>query len=386
MDQDDFAALLDEYDKPAKRTPKVGEMVKGQVVSIGAETVFVDIGAKSEGALGREQVVDAEGELRVQVGDEIEARVASTKGGSIELRVGVAKGPDLAAELEQAFAARMPVEGLVAGVNKGGVEVQVAGLRGFCPFSQLADHFVEDAESFVGQRLHFRITKLEGGRRPNIVLSRRALLEEENAKRAEELLDTLSVGDVMKGTVKTLKPYGAFVDLGGVEGMLHISELGFSRVEDPSEVLSVGQSLDVQIIKLEKTGDAKRPLKLSLSLKALAEDPWREAASRYTEGQTVKGTIVRLMQFGAFVEVEPGLEGLVHIGALGAERRINHPREVVSVGALVEARVVSVEPERRRLSLTMSNKDAEANAGPKNYKDDNQSLGTFGDLLKNKLS
>ena len=396
---EDFASLLAEFDdkqKAAGRGPKVGDTVKGRVISVGAESVFVDLGGKAEGMLEITELTDKSGTVTVKVGDTIEARVVDLGGrsGCILLRkvMGSARGAEAKTELLQAHDLQIPIEGLVTGVIKGGVEVQVAGTRGFCPAGQLDNRFVEDQSIFVGQRLTFRITRLETGRggQLNLVLSRRVLLAEEAEVRAAELRKRLEVGAVLPGTVTTIKEYGAFIDLGGIEGMLHISELGFQRVGHPSEVLSVGQPVQVQVTKIEKTGDAKRPEKISLSLKALEKDPWTEATSRYREGMRVRGRVVRLQPFGAFVELEPGIEGLVHISQLAADRRINNPREVVAVDQDVEVTIVGVEPDRRRISLSLTAQSAaEAAAEAADFAavraGAEKGLGTLGDILKKRL-
>ena len=397
--EEDFASLLAEFDEKqssAGRGPKVGDTVKGRIISIGAESVFVDLGGKAEGVLDREELTSREGVLTVAVGDMVEARVVDlgSRTGSIQLRkvMGAARGVEAKEELLQAFEHRIPVEGLVTGVIKGGVEVQVSGTRAFCPAGQLDNRFVEDQSVFVGQRLTFRITKLEPGRggQLNLVLTRRALLVEEAEERAAELRQRLEVGAILPGTVTTIKDYGAFVDLGGIEGMLHVSELGFQRVGHPSEVLSVGQPVQVQVTKLEKTGDAKRPEKISLSLKALEKDPWSEVADRYQEGARLRGKVVRLQPFGAFIELEPGVEGLVHISQLAADRRVNNPREIVAVDQEVEVTVVGVDVPRRRISLSMtapSAADAAAEAADfaAVKASAQRGLGTLGDILKKRL-
>jgi len=396
---EDFASLLAEFDeKQARggRGPNVGDTVKGRVISIGAEAVFIDLGGKAEGMLEREELSDRDGKVTVAVGDTVEARVVDLGGrtGCILLRkvMGSARGSEAKEELAQAFEHRIPVEGVVTGVVKGGVEVQVAGMRGFCPAGQLDLRFVEDPAVFVGQRLTFRITRLEPGRggQLNLVLSRKALLAEEAEVRATELRQRLEVGAVFPGVVTTIKDYGAFVDLGGIEGMLHVSELGFQRVGHPSEVLSVGQPVQVQVTKIEKTGDPKRPEKISLSLKALEKDPWTEVAARYSEGARLRGRVVRLQPFGAFVELEPGVEGLVHISQMAADRRINNPREVVEAGKEVEVTVVGVDVPRRRISLSMTAPSAdEAAAEAADFAavraGAQRGLGTLGDILKRRL-
>ena len=376
-DDDDFAAMFaeSERDKPrgAKR-PRVGDMVKGAVITIGKEAVFVDLGGKAEGQLDRAQVSDPNGKLLVKIGDVIEARVAADEGGVLSLRTKLGRGPEARAELAQAAELGIPVEGLVTEVVKGGLSVDVVGVRGFCPASQIDVRFADDLSVYVGQRLTFRITRYEPR---NLVLSRRALLEEDNEKLATETRKKLVPGAVIRGRVVSFKPFGAFVDIGGLEGMLHVSELGFSRVDKPEDILRVGQELDVAIVKID--GD-----RISLSLKALGTDPWHDATKQFAEGSRVTGTVTRLQPFGAFVEIAPGVEGLVHISELGANRRINHPKEVVSVGQQVEATVLSIDHERHRLSLSMA---ASTDAAPEDVaavKRAPDKLGTFGDLLKKK--
>lgn len=388
-----FAALLAEYDERQEQTkgtraPRVGSTVTGRVVAVTTDSVFVDLGAKSEGVLDRDELVDDQGQLTVAEGDSVQARVVSVRDGTIMLRRGAARGGGAGAELTQAKQLRLPVEGMVSAVNKGGVEVTVAGVRAFCPISQLDDHYVEDPGSFVGRRLEFLVSDYQEGRgAPNVVLSRRALLEEAKKQQAAETRAKLEVGAVLTGTVRSIKPYGAFVDLGGLEGMLHVSELGFGRVSDPSEVLSEGDSLEVQVIKIEQTDDPKRPERIGLSLKALKQDPWADAATRFPAGQRLRGAVVRLEPYGAFLAVGDGIEGLIHVSEMVADRRIAHPREVLSVGDEVEACVLEVDPERRRISLSMKAVDAQTEADQaKSYQPASRgSLGTFADLMKDKL-
>lgn len=393
-DEEDFAKLLAEYEGPdtgrakkKRKEPRVGDEVRGRVISIGRDAAFVDIGAKSDGVIDLAQLRDADGKLTIKEGDELAASVVEVGGpsGAVVLRVVGGRGPEGKAELEQAFAHRLPVDGVVSGVNKGGVEVTIAGVRAFCPISQLDLRHVEDANAFVGQKLRFRITRLEGGGpRLNLVVSRRALLEEEQAARAAETRATLQPGAVVKGRVTALKDYGAFVDVGGVEGMLHVSELGFARVAHPKDVLSVGQEIEVQVLKIEKSDDPKRGDRVSLSLKSLERDPWSDVATRFYEGAPASGVVKRLETFGAFVEVAPGVEGLVHVGELGRGRPLRHAREATKVGARLELVVLAVDADKRRLSLGLAERDggdgdggapAEAPRAP-------TSLGTFADLLK----
>ena len=400
-DTDDFASMFAEFEKADKNSTgstkskiSVGQEVTGTVVSIGAENVFVDLGAKSEGVLERAQICSPDGELLVKVGDSVTARVVNDgeRSGSIVLRRGVSKGGDAALAFSQAYQSRIPVDGVVSAVNKGGFEITVAGQRGFCPISQIDDQYVEEPETFVGKKFQFLITKLEtdGPRGANIVLSRRALLNADKERKASVTRESLEPGAVLRGRVVSLKPYGAFVDIGGLEGMLHISELGHSRVEDPSEVLTVGQELDVAVLRIEKTDNPKRPEKISLSLKSLAQDPWDGLEERFSIGSQVDGSVVSIQPFGAFVEIAPGVEGLVHISEMGEGKRLNSPRDVVRMGQGVSVTLLAIDKTEKRISLSMdaAGRNAaqqEENEAISDYRASaKQSLGTLADLFNKK--
>ena len=394
-DENDFEALLRELEKTEQavlgEAPKVGEKVKGTVIEIGSEQVFVDLGGKAEAVMDVANLKDAEGNVTVAVGDPLEAVVASIDADTGALILGSRHGRQLhgSAELEEAFRQGLPVEGHITGTTKGGLEVQVAGHRAFCPASQADIRFIEDLSTLVGERCAFRVTKYEGGRRLNLVVSRRALLEEEQAARAVETRTQLKEGAVLTGTVTGMKDFGAFIDLGGVEGMVHVSELALGRVRHPEEVLAIGQQVEVSVLRIEQTDNPKRPEKIALSIRALAKDPWSDVADRYRSGARVAGKVTRTQPFGAFVELEPGLEGMVHISELGAGRRINHPDEVLSAGQRVTATVLNVEPERRRISLSLSDESSSAEsvsqAAAPAESDASSGLGTLGDLLKAQL-
>ena len=387
--------MFAEYEQANKGKRRVapvqpGDRVRGRVSSVGRDTVFVELdGGQGEGMLEVVELRDADGQLTVAAGDPIEATVieASGPGQAMVLRRSlVAKGPDALADLQRAFELGLPVEGVIAAVNKGGVDVTLAGVRAFCPISQLDTRRTEDASGLVGQKLQFRITKFEDDRRgPNIVLSRRALLEEEARGRAVETRAKLVVGAVLPGVVTGLKDYGAFVDLGGIEGMLHVSEIGFSRVTRPADVLSIGQPVTVQVIRIDKKNDPNRPEQVALSLKALADDPWEEAAARFPEGTRVAGTVTRVEPFGAFVELAPGVEGLAHVSTLGGGKPLRHARDAVKPGDRLEVTVTAIDRERRRLSLAPAGEseaiDAEAR-GAADRASGGAKLGTLGDLFK----
>ncbi len=395
-DENEFARLLAEYEGPEtgrskkkRKEPAVGDEVRGRIISIGRDAAFIDLGAKSDGVIELAQLRDRDGTLTVKEGDELTAtvvEVGGVSGGVVLKRVFGGRGAEGSAELEAAFQHGLPVEGTVTGVNKGGVEVSIGGVRAFCPISQLDLRHVEDAGAFVGQKLLWRITRYETtGRGANVVVSRRALLEEEQAARAAEVRGTLAVGAVVKGRVTALKDYGAFVDLGGVEGMLHVSQLGFQRVAHPKDLLAVGQEIEVQILKIEKSDDPKKPERIALSLKSLEKDPWSDVATRFYEGARARGTVRRLETFGAFVEVAPGIEGLLHVSELGKGRQIRHARDATKIGAALDVVVLAVDADKRRLSLGLAEAgDAdggEASSAPASAP---KSLGTFADLLKGK--
>jgi small subunit ribosomal protein S1 len=368
------AAELGEEHKPE---PAVGEKVKGKVLSVGADAVFVDIGVKSDAFLPLVEVRDAEGKVAFAPGDELEATVAGAdpvtgalllrrravarRGGVRGARRGESRREKPVAvsdELRQALASGLPIEGSVSGFNKGGAEVKIGGLRCFCPTSQLDLKKVDDPAVFAGRKLAFKVLRIEeggAGKRPNVVLSRRAVLEEEVAEKASEARARLEVGQILRGTVTSVMPYGAFLDLGGIEGLLHVSEITHARLAHPQEMLSVGQELEVKVLKIaevaEKGGKTQR---ISLSRRALEESPWSTAAERFPEGTELDGRIQRLEAFGAFVEIAPGIEGLVHISEFPSRgQRAKHAKEVAQLGQELKVKVAKVEPERRRISLTL---------------------------------
>lgn len=378
-DEKDFGAILAEFESgqesDAGSDPEIGDRVSGKVLSIGGDTAFVDVGAKTDAVVATAELLDRDGDLTVGVGDTVEGMVTGTdEAGCLILRVrpGAASGlgagdTELALqEVEQAKTHGIAVEGTVSEAVKGGVRVNVSGLRAFCPISQLDTVYVENAEDYVGRRLRFLVRKFERagrGGKPDVVLSRRDVLEEEERQRREELLAELEPGSVVRGTVTSVTSYGAFVDLGGIEGLLHVSEMAHGRIEDPSTVVSEGDNLEVKVLKIEdKEGrDGKR---ISLSRRALMDDPWDDVADRFSIGETVPGMVKRLETYGAFVEIAPGVEGLVHISEMSGERRVGHPKEVVDLGHEVQVRILDVDTERQRISLSMA---AAAREGEEEY-------------------
>jgi small subunit ribosomal protein S1 len=320
------------------KTPEQGELLKGQIVSISGDDAFVSYGGPSEAVMAANELDG------LDVGDTVEGTVVKT---SPEIRISrkLAKGKASLDLLRQMYENRLPVEGKVAARNKGGFDVNIGGLRAFCPLSQIALGKIDNPDQFIGQSHEFRVTELsDDGRR--IVVSRAALLKEANASKAEETRRNIVPGAELTGTIKTITPFGAFVDLGGIDGLLHVSEMSRRRVTDPNEVVAVGQEVRVKVIKVEN--DGKR---ISLSMKDQEPDPWSDVADRYPAGTQFSGRIVRTTDFGLFVEVEPGIDGLVHYSQLPFGVKQGDPS--IAIGTRVTGWVREVDPSKKRLSLSL---------------------------------
>jgi small subunit ribosomal protein S1 len=349
--EDSFAALLEAaYEEPVRLA--AGQKVKAVVVRVGRDRVFVDLGAKSEGTFPLAEVTDPEGQTTVREGDSLEVYFLAAEHG--EMRCTTRLGKDAASQglLAEAFAGGIPVEGVIEAEIKGGFAVKLAGsTRAFCPFSQLGLVRGENDE-VAGLTLDFRITEYgENGR--NIIVSHRQIVEEERRRQRVKLQDTLSEGMTVNGVVASIRDFGAFVDIGGLDGLLPISEICWGHVEDINERLHIGQKVEVMIMKLD--WEAER---FSFSLKNATPDPWNNVLVNYPEGSTHQGRVARLSNFGAFITLEEGVDGLLHISKLGGGRRINHPREVLENGQDVEVKIEAVNLEDRRISLALVDKDA----------------------------
>lgn len=344
-DSEDFAAMF-EASLKAKRIEQ-GQTIEGTIVAIGPEVAFVDVGGKGEATIDLEELKDADGDVDVAVGDRIQAVVVSTSGG-ITLSRRLARGAASRQQLENAFQTGLPVEGRVEKVVKGGYEVRIAGLRAFCPFSQIDIIRTTDPAAHEGKVYTFRITEYkEGGR--NLVVSRRALLEEEQRARAAEVKEAIVPDAVLTGRVASVREFGAFVDLGGgVQGLLHVSEMGWSRVQDPSQLLKPGDEITVKILQV----DADKQ-KISLGLKQLTEDPWTNVESRYQAGQVVSARVTRLTDFGAFVELEPGVEALAHASTFPQTGRRDEWKASVTAGATGSFEILTVDPEKKRIGVAL---------------------------------
>jgi len=341
---EDFATMF-EASQQAKRIEK-GQTIEGRIVAIGPEVALVDVGGKSEAAIEIDELKDDEGNLEVAVGDRIRATVVSTQGG-LTLSRKLALGAATARQLEDAFHAGLPVEGKVERAVKGGYEVRIARQRAFCPISQIDTVRNTDPGQHEGRVYQFRIIEYkEGGK--NLVVSRRALLEEQQQASAAEIRRSIDVGAVITGRVTSVREFGAFVDLGGgVQGLLHVSEMGWSRVSDASQVVKPGDEITVKVLRVDEDKQ-----KISLGLKQLLDDPWSKVPATYAVGQVRTGRVARVAQFGAFVELEPGVEGLIPLSETGVAREADIKR-AFSVGADVEVVVLEVDAAARRMRLSV---------------------------------
>jgi small subunit ribosomal protein S1 len=343
-----FAQLFEANPQTPGRGVTAGATVSGEVVKIGKETIFVDLGGKSEGMVDIAEFLDENKNLTVKKGDKLQLRVASTRDG-IHLSKGIkVHGADAIDVLRDAQRSLIPVEGRVSGVNKGGFDVDISGIRAFCPISQIDLQYCEKPEKHIGAKYQFRIKEIkEGGR--NVLVSRRVLLQEEQEKKLKETLAKIQPGVDLEGKVTRVVDFGAFVDIGGIDGMVHVSEISHARINHPSEVLKTGESVRVRVIKIEPDKSGRK--KIALSMKALEPDAW-EKGIECREGDILRGKISRLTDFGAFVEIGQGLEGLVHVSEISYER-VTHPKKILNEGDIVDVLVLKIDQEKRRLSLSI---------------------------------
>ena len=342
--QESFADLLEqEQTGPALSS---GQVVKGRVILISPDSVFVDMRDKGEGIIDRAELENEQGELDVTVGDEVEATVLSTDG-ELRLSKKLLRGAQARERLALAVENKLPVEGLVTRETKGGYEVTIAGMRAFCPYSQMDLHRPDSPDAFIDQTLEFYITRYgENGR--NIVVSRRQLLEEQAAQAAEEIRQQLIPDAILPGTVASLTNFGAFIDLGGVQGLVHISEISHSRLDLPSDRLSVGEAVTVKVLKVDdQTG------KVALSLKALEDDPWTAAIEQLRERQVVNGRLVRMTDFGVFVELLPGVDGLLHVSEIPRSQQ-GVLKEATETHDEVTVLILSIDQEKQRIALALA--------------------------------
>ncbi len=356
-----FADLLNASVQTNARI-KVGEVTEGKVISIGKENIFLDLGTRAEGMIDREEFVH-KGHLTIQEGETVQVLVSVFRNGifhcTSRLHYAGHNDPRQTKDspslqmLKEAFANHLPVEGKVKSLNKGGFEVHVLGQKAFCPISQIEKNYCQNPEIHLDKVYTFLVNQYEEDGR-NIVVGRKDLLQAEEQEKSRQLWQELQVHQVCEGTVTSVHDYGAFVDIGGIEGLLHVSEISFKKTLNVQEALRPGQKLNVAIIKLDRETN-----KISLSLKALQTDPWIEAAEKIQVGKEYNGVVLRLKTFGAFIELLSGVVGLLHISQLGVERRVSHPKEILTIGQTVSVRVLSIDLEKKTISLTME--EAEIN-------------------------
>ena len=340
-----FAELFEESLKDIEMKP--GAIVSGVVVDIDSDWVTVHAGLKSEGVIPKAQFLDESGELTIAIGDEVQVALDAVEDGFGETRLSREKAKRMEAwgELEKAFEAEDIVKGVISGKVKGGFTVDVATIRAFLPGSLVDVRPVRDTAHLEGKELEFKVIKLDQ-KRNNVVVSRRSVLEAENSAEREQLLGSLQEGLEVKGIVKNLTDYGAFVDLGGVDGLLHITDMAWKRIKHPSEIVNVGDEINVKVLKFDR--DRNR---VSLGLKQLGEDPWVAITKRFPEGARASGRVTNLTDYGCFVELEEGVEGLVHVSEMDWTNKNIHPSKVVNLGDEVEVQVLDIDEERRRISL-----------------------------------
>lgn len=390
-DNESFTDLFND-DTISKKRLSPGQKIRATVVDVSNDAIFLDVGEKSEGFLDRKELEDETGNVQVQAGDSLEVYFLSDAHNEMLFTTKIGGGSTSRALLEEAYHNSIPLEGFVLKEIKGGFEITVAGtVRTFCPYSQMDLKRITDPEEYIGKEMLFKITKFsESGR--NIVLSRRIILEEEREEKRQALKEQLQEGMTVKGKVTSIKDFGAFVDADGIEGLIPISEIGWSRTENINDVLMENQSVEVVILKLDWENE-----RFSFSLKQALPDPWQTITEKFPVGSFQSGTVVRLAKFGAFVNLANGIDGLIHISKLGGGRRINHPKEAVEDGQKVEVKIDDIDPDRKRISLSLAGQTTEEEEASLQDEETRQfmqksekhagdaPLGTLGEILEAKL-
>ncbi len=345
IDPEEHARLVALYEGSLKNIAE-GEVIKGTVLKVSDSEVIVDVGYKSEGLIPLSEFYDENGDPMVQPGDTVDVLLERTedRDGHIVLSREKAEKMKIWDEVEKAYADRKVVIGCVIERIKGGLAVDI-GVRAFLPGSQIDVRPVRNLDSLRGQELRMRVIKVNK-KRGNIVLSRKVLIEEENAEKKKETLATLAEGKVMQGVVKNITDYGAFIDLGGIDGLLHVTDMSWGRAQHPSEIFNVNDEVEVIVLKFDPATE-----RVSLGYKQLHADPWTSAAERYPVGQRLHGKVVSLTDYGAFVELEPGVEGLIHVSEMSWSKRVKHPSKLLNVGDMVQSMVLGVDPNARRIAL-----------------------------------
>ncbi|MDB2705772.1 30S ribosomal protein S1 [Pseudomonadota bacterium] len=343
-------SFADLFEESLSLTPmQPGKIVSGMVVSVGSDVVMVNAGLKSEGAIPVEEFYNEKGEITVEVGDLVDVSLETLEDGfgATQLSREKAKAAEAWIKLEHAFEGNETVMGVMTGKVKGGFTVELENIRAFLPGSLVDVRPLRDTSHLEGKELEFKLIKLDRPRN-NIVVSRRAIMEAENSVERDALLETLEEDKIVKGIVKNLTDYGAFVDLGGIDGLLHITDMAWKRVKHPSEVVTIGDEIEVQVLKFDKERE-----RVSLGLKQMGSDPWQDIANRYPSTSRLQGKVTNIADYGCFVEIEDGVEGLVHMSEMDWTNKNVHPSKVVQLGDEVEVMVLEIDAERRRISLGM---------------------------------
>ncbi|MFA7166800.1 MAG: 30S ribosomal protein S1, partial [Desulfoplanes sp.] len=345
----DFGAVLDDYLDSDFGNVQVGNIVTGEVVKVDDNYVLVDVNFKSEGQLPISEFKDGDKNCTVKVGDKVDVFVVSKKDstGTIILSHQKAKRMQFLNELEDILENKKTITGRIVRRIKGGYIVDINGMEAFLPGSHVDLRPVPDMDALVDQSFEFRVLKINR-QRSNIIVSRRVLLEEARDSKRSALLDVLEEGQLIKGVVKNITDYGAFIDLGGLDGLLHITDMSWKRIKHPKELVQLGDELELKVLKFDQEKQ-----KVSLGLKQLIPDPWENISGKYPEGTKCAGKVTNLVDYGAFVELEPGVEGLVHISEMSWTRKLRHPSQMVNLGDEVEVIILGVEPEKKRISLGM---------------------------------
>jgi small subunit ribosomal protein S1 len=341
-------SFADLFEESLNSTPmQPGKIVTGTVVNVGADVVMVNAGLKSEGAIPVSEFINEKGEVTVSVGDLVDVSLESLEDGfgATQLSREKAKAAEAWITLEHAFESDEIVKGIISGKVKGGFTVELENIRAFLPGSLVDVRPIRDTSHLEGKELEFKLIKLDRPRN-NIVVSRRAIMEKENSAERDALLETLEEGKNVKGIVKNLTDYGAFVDLGGIDGLLHITDMAWKRVKHPSEVVAIGDEIEVQVLKFDKERE-----RVSLGLKQMGEDPWADIARRYPNSTRMHGKVTNIADYGCFVEIEDGVEGLVHMSEMDWTNKNVHPSKLVALGDEVEVMVLDIDADRRRISL-----------------------------------
>jgi small subunit ribosomal protein S1 len=375
-DEGSFADMF-EQSMVGKTKLEPGQKIDAKVLQIGSEWTFLDVGQKGEGVLDTRELIDNEGQLTVAVGDRVNAYFLSNKGGEMRFTTRLGGGASGTAQLEEAWRSEIPVEGRIEKEIKGGYEIKLPGnVRAFCPFSQLGMRRLDESQEVVGTVLPFRISQFsEQGR--NIVVSHRVILEEERLVQRAEMKNTLKEGMIVSGTVTNIRDFGAFIDIGGLEGLLPISEISYGRVENIEEVLRIGQQLEVAVKKCDWEKD-----RFSFSLRDTLANPWAAVKNSFPVGSTHTGTVSRLAQFGAFITLAEGIDGLMHISKIGGDQRIKHPQDVLKLGQQLQVTIEKVDFDEKRISLVPVRDTSEESLETSYEEKTTGGMGSFADLFK----